>query len=98
MLIVKWRLSLLIKTSKASCEERSGRPILLPKSEIATPPCRNACLPTGRHFGVQARSPAKAGFTRNETLKVFNAFLVRLCPPLALYPLVEKGLIWVFSE
>ena len=27
-----------------------------PPTQKAKPACRNACLPTGRHFGVQVRS------------------------------------------
>jgi len=29
---------------------------IYPPTQKATPACRNACLPTGKHFGVQARS------------------------------------------
>jgi len=31
-------------------------PIIYPPTQKATPACRNAFLPEGRHFGVQARS------------------------------------------
>ena len=46
-----------------------GRLLSIPESENrhacggGTPACRNACLPTGRHLGVQARGLARGGYT-----------------------------------
>jgi len=34
---------------------------------IGTPACRNALPTVGRHFGVQARGPAKRGAPRNDS-------------------------------
>ena len=30
--------------------------VIYPPTQKTTPTCRNACLPTGRHFEVQARA------------------------------------------
>ena len=34
--------------------------VVYPPTQKATPTCHNACLPTGRHFEVQAALPVDA--------------------------------------
>ena len=42
-------------------------PLFYPPTQKATPACRNACLPTGKHFGVEA-GPSGRGRRRPEPM------------------------------